>query len=373
LTPKNHSHDEQPDDDFGCCGGHGDDCSGGHHHDHGDDCCGGHHHDHDDDEVPHSVRARQLEILERVLARMVREGKFPNADTASNYIESLLAEKEPEEVFQELELTPEEESLLLVAEVGLVETDEEAESLLRRALEIDPHNIDAQVLLLSATKPEEEAQHLRQIVRDAEEHLGPDFFTTRRGQFYVDPETRPYLRARQALMVALGAAKDFGAAIEEGEGLLELVPEDPLGVADYLAGYYLAADQPEQALDLMDNRFAGEEGPVFQYARMIAHHRLGHSDEAEEALEEALQANPFVFPILLGVLNAEEIAEEMSPGTPGQGLYVIGALYDAMLRHEAAMEWGASQWVERMRARQEGIEDEDDEEQEDDEGSEDKE
>lgn len=348
MTPKHHSHDEQPDDmHFGCCGGHG------------HDCCD----DHDADDVPYSVRARQLEILERVLNRMVREGKFANAEEGSQYLEALLAEKGPDEVFNQLDLTPEEESLLLVAEVGTAETDEQAESLLRRALEIDPHNLDAQVLLIGAESPQEEVKRLRTIVRDAEAHLGEAYFTSKRGQFYTDPETRPYLRARQALMVALGAAKDFDGAVSEAEGLLELCPLDHLGVRDYLAGYYLAADRTDKALDLMNERYGADDGAVFQYGRMIAYHRLGNEDEALDALEGAFEANPYVIPILLGVLNAEEIAEDMSPGSPGQALYVIGTLYDAMLQNEPAMEWAATHWVERMRAQRQEEETEDDEEE----------
>jgi tetratricopeptide (TPR) repeat protein len=340
LTFKHHSHDEQPDDDMhhGCCGGHGHDCCGG------DEEC--------DDDAPYSVRARQLEILERVLNRLVREGKFASAEEGSRYLETLIAEKGPDGVFSELELTPEEESLLLVAEIGKVESDEEAESLLRRALEIDPHNLDAQVLLVNAESAEQEAKRLRQIVRDAEAHLGSNYFDAKKGQFYTDPETRPYLRARQALMVALGAAKDFDGAIAEAEGLLDLCPLDHLGVRDYLAGYYLASGQSEKALSFMDERYGADDGAVFQYGRLIAHYQLGHQDEALEALDGALEANPYVIPVLLGVLNAEEIAEDMTPGTPGQALYVIGTLYDAMLRNEPAMEWAASQWVERVRAQQ---------------------
>ncbi len=342
MTPKNHSHDDQPEDmDFGCCGGHG------------HDCCGEHHEHEEGDDVPYSVRARQLEILERVFNRMVREGKFANAEEGSRRLEALLAEKGPDGVFEDLELTPEEKSLLLVAQVGLSETDEEAESLLREALEIDPYNLDAQVLLIGADTPVNEAKRLRQIVRDAEQHLGTEFFETKRNVFYTDPETRPYLRARQALMVALGAAKDYDGAIAEAEGMLDLCPLDHLGVRDYLAGYYLAVDQTDKALALMNERYEADDGAVFQYARMIAHHRLGHQDEAMEALDGALEANPYVIPVLLGVLNAEEIAEDMSPGTPGQALYVIGTLYDAMLRNEPAMEWAAGQWVERVRAHHE--------------------
>ncbi|MCX7625458.1 MAG: hypothetical protein N2Z21_04530 [Candidatus Sumerlaeaceae bacterium] len=348
MTSKHHSHDEQPEDmHFGCCGGQD------------DGCC---ENDHTDD-VPYSVRARQLEILERVLNRMVRQGKFADAEEGSRYFESLLAEKGPDGVFSQLELTPEEESLLLVAEVGNAETDEQAESLLRRALEIDPRNLDAQVLLIGAESPQEEVKRLRTIVREAEAYLGDSYFAAKRGQFYTDPETRPYLRARQALMVALGAAKDFDGAVSEAEGLLDLCPLDHLGVRDYLAGYYLAADQTDKALNLMNERYGADDGAVFQYGRMIAYHRLGNEDEALDALDSAFEANPYVIPILLGVLNAEEIAEDMNPGTPGQALYVIGTLYDAMLRNEPAMEWAATQWVERMRAQHQEEETEDDEEQ----------
>jgi tetratricopeptide (TPR) repeat protein len=333
LTPR-HNHYDEHDEHSHCCGGHD------------EDCCGG---DHEDD-TPYSVRARQLEILERVLNRMVKEGNFATAEEGSQHIESLLAQMPPEEVFLQLDLTPEEKSLLLVAEVARAESQEQAEKLLHKALEIDPNNIDAQVLLLEADDPATEAIHLEKIVRKAEETLGPDFFVAKQGQFYSDPETRPYLRARQALMVALGTAKNYDGAIKEAEGILDLCPQDHLGVRDYLAGYYLASSQYDKALDLLDKRYEADDGAVFQYARMMVHHKLGHETDAEEALEAALEANPYVLPVLLGVLNAEELAEDMTPGSPGQALYVIGALYDAMLENEPAMEWAANRWVERMRA-----------------------
>ncbi len=346
MTPKHHSHDEQPDDDFGCCGGHGHDCCD----DKDDGCCD----DHDGccDEAPHSVRARQLEVLERVLNRKVREGQFASAEEGMRHFEALLAEKDLEEVLASLDLTPEEKSLLLVAKVGLAESDEEAAQLLDEALAIDPNNLDAQVLRLSGQPTEEEVRRLREIVRGAEEQLGKEYFDVRRGKFFADPETRPYMRARHAFAVALAATKDFPAAIAEAEGMLELCPQDHLGVRDYLAGYYLASDQPEKALQLMDERYGADDGAVFQYARMMAHYRLGDENAAEEALSAAIEANAFVYPVLLGMLNPDEFAEDMTPGTPGEALYVIGTLYDAMLRNESAMEWGAAHWVERMKALQ---------------------
>jgi len=357
LTPRKRYHDDEHEHHGGCCGGRDEDCcdaddsdeSGcddpGHSH---EGCCGGPHDACDEGGPPPGAQMRELEVLQRAIGRLLAEKQFDSAEEANAFVSSLIADKSAEEIFAGLDLTPEEESLLLVAQAIKANNDEEALELLERALELDPTNLDAQIALINAESPEDEAAQLRKIVRDAENRLGEAFFASHRGDFYTDPVTRPYMRARQMLMTALGQTGDIEGAIAEAEGLLDLCPNDNLGVREFLAGYYLTSDRAEDALTLMDGRYPKDHSAVFEYARMLANYKVGREDAAKESLTNALERNPYVLPLLFGLMRPEEVADTSAPGTPGEAMFVIGVLYDALVANQSALEWAVGKWQEIM-------------------------
>ena len=122
-----------------------------------------------------------------------------------------------------------------------------------RALELDPGNLDAWLLMMSHTpslSADEEIGTLCKIVAGAEERLGQQVFTDCAGHFWGYHETRPYMRARAALADALHRAGRIESAAAEVEGMLELNPGDKQGLRYRLLAFYLAVGRMDDVRGL---------------------------------------------------------------------------------------------------------------------------
>lgn len=107
--------------------------------------------------------------------------------------------------------------------------EEEVIHLLSQALELDPRNTDAWLIILSQTpamSADEKIRMLRKIVARAEERLGEKAFKKFAGHFWGFHETRPCMRARATLADALHRAGRFESSAAEVEAMLELNPGD---------------------------------------------------------------------------------------------------------------------------------------------------
>jgi tetratricopeptide (TPR) repeat protein len=138
---------------------------------------------------------------------------------------------------------------------------------------------------------------------------------TRRGQAILEgaladrPEARvpwPDLDNRAALrLLALGVAalerrRDTAGAVAAMERLLALNPNDNHGYRGLLANHYLRARQDERVLELT-GRYRDDLFAETSYGRAVALWRLGRRGEALSALNQAIEAMPFVPGYLLDV------------------------------------------------------------------------
>ena len=122
---------------------------------------------------------------------------------------------------------------------------EAAERLAREALAIDPGCIDALCVLADRLPgAEERVAELRRIISAAEEAFGADFMRESKGHFWDIHETRPYMRVRLDLAMALLATDAPEDAMREMEALLELNPGDNQGVRQLLVPIALMGDLP---------------------------------------------------------------------------------------------------------------------------------
>ena len=80
--------------------------------------------------------------------------------------------------------------------------------------------------------------------------------------------------------------------------MLQLCPGDNLGVRYSLMGLYLACDNLEAAYHLLEEH-DDDACAVFDWARVLIHYLSREFDEAEEALAEARDRNPYVESYLL--------------------------------------------------------------------------
>lgn len=171
--------------------------------------------------------------------------------------------------------------------------------LARAALEISPLCADAYVLLAeeaASSDAEALAFYIKGTVA-GERALG-DQFEELAGHFWGFLETRPYMRARAGLAVALWRSGDQEGAIEHYRGLLALNPNDNQGIRYLLATALLARNDLPALKELL--REHGEDGSaVWAFTRALVAFRE-QDLRADELAREACEANRHVPAMLAG-------------------------------------------------------------------------
>lgn len=175
-------------------------------------------------------------------------------------------------------------------------------ALAKRALELSPDCADAILVVAQGERQPEKALALcREAVEAGERALGPAFFAESVGHFWGILETRPYMRARQALAEYLGQLGETTEAMAHLREMLVLNRNDNQGVRDVLLGYLLDTGAWSEAQALLD-RYKDDVGADHHWSRtLLAFQRDGKCPASRRALAYAVKANPFVPIYLLGV------------------------------------------------------------------------
>jgi tetratricopeptide (TPR) repeat protein len=223
----------------------------------------------------------------------------------------------------------------------------EAYRLLSRALELDPGNTDAWLLMLSYETPqsaEEEIGTLRKLVASAEERLGKRAFREFAGHFWGFHETRPYMRARAALADALHRAGRIESASAEWEAMLELNPNDNQGLRYRLLACHLALGKLSDARGLFA-RYPDEfdYNTVFAWAKVLERFLTGNTAEAAQAVAVAQKQNPASQVYVLGHRKIpKNPPDSYSPGSKEEAMCFAADLQSAWNAHPSAKKWLAS-------------------------------
>lgn len=134
----------------------------------------------------------------------------------------------------------------------------------------------------------------------AERALGEAAFEEYAGHFWGLFETRPYMRARAGLAQCLWTLGEEEEAIGHYEEMLRLNPNDNQGIRHVLLGRLLERDDEEKAGRLLEE-YAEDGSSEWLYGRALwLFRREKESTEADSALAEALEQNPYVPMYLLG-------------------------------------------------------------------------
>lgn len=188
--------------------------------------------------------------------------------------------------------------------------------LVLEALKLDPACTDAQRLMvdIAPMEPENRISLLREVVRKAEEGFGQEFFAKNTGHFWGMLDTRPYMRALQALAEALAGAGRTEEAAQTFERMLALNPNDNQGVRYALLGLYLALKRQDSAAKLLD-QFPSEEGfsATFAWGRVMERWLAGALEEAGKALAAARRQNRYMERYMAGLQQLPEALPDAYP------------------------------------------------------------
>ncbi len=215
--------------------------------------------------------------------------------------------------------------------------------LLQDALELDPGNVDALLMMTSAVgaKGEERIEMLRGIVDTGAKRLGKKAFTEFVPHFWGFIETRPYMRARERLADALRTSGRIAEAVKEYEEMLVLNENDNQGIRYLLLPGLLALGRLDEARALM-KRFNGEDewNVVFAWGRVLER-RLSHDDAgAAKALDIARKQNPHMEIYLKGHRKLpKNMPDSYSPGSKEEALCFVEPLLMAWQQHHEALGW----------------------------------
>jgi len=285
--------------------------------------------------VPYDPRLMEQQLA--AVHRLLEEHDFATIDEANAFLQQLVESGGPPPATP---TTPLEEAQDMIYQALKVQ-GEEGVALARKALAISPDCADAYVLLAEASRsPEEARPFYEQGVAAGERALGPEVFAEDVGEFWGLLETRPYMRACQGLAEALWELDERTAAIEHAQEMLRLNPNDNQGMRYLLASWLLAVGE-DAALETLLAQYPEEGSAHWAYTRaLFAFRRHGPGKEAEDALAQALRANPYVPMYLLGVAPwPPEMPPYYGMGDENEAVVYLSEAAEPWMTTERAADW----------------------------------
>lgn len=273
----------------------------------------------------------------QAISRLMADREFASLDEANAFIQQQLVSGQ---LLVAAPATRLEEAQELVYE-ALETSGPRRVQLARQALDCSPDCADAYVLLAEAARDPHEAQRLyEQGMQAGERALGPDVFQHDVGHFWGILETRPYMRARQGLAEVLWVLGERRGAIGHLQDLLRLNPGDNQGLRYILANWLLAVGD-DAALERLLQQYPDEASATWAYTRALAlFRRHGAGAPVDAAVQQALEANPFVPRYLLG---AKKLPRQLPAYTgiadENEAVVYVAEAAENWLETPHALEW----------------------------------
>lgn len=251
----------------------------------------------------------------------------------------------------------------LLSQIGHFETDEALDAaqdlvfdawetsdprqrlrLAKQALEISPLCADAYLLLAEAAETPEKAIALyRQAVETGERALGAAAFEEDVGNFWGLIQTRPYMRARHMLAMALWQAGERDEALVHWRDLLRLNPNDNQGVRYVLLQSLLEIGGDDEAGELME-RYKGDASAEWAWSKaLLTFRRKGDCATSRAALARAVKVNCHVPAYLFSKKRLpKSLPDYVGFGDKNEAVaYVCGAAA-AWAATAGALDWAES-------------------------------
>ena len=293
---------------------------------------------------PMKMQARKERALIDTRA-LLQAREFESLEEANAYLQEVLKEGGPPPAPAD---TPLKQAQQVVYD-AMEATGRRRVALARRALEISKDCADAWVLLAGEQNDLKKAlEYARKGVAAGERALGEEYFKENEEHFWEDVDTRPYMRALLAYADLLWAIGDRDEAIDVYQKMLRLNPNDNQGVRHVLAYLFAEADRDDVFEELLET-YDGDPMAAFRYAKALwLFRKSGAGPEADAALEEAMEGNPFVPQYLL---TLRKLPARM-PDYHGFGDRDEAVAYVSSARKGWRVTEGALAWLEsRFKAR----------------------
>lgn len=212
-----------------------------------------------------------------------------------------------------------------------------------KALAISPHCSDAYNVLAWywARNEDEKIALCSHAVKAAEKVLGPKGFKEFAPHFWGFLETRPYMRARHTLALALSAQGRHAEAAEHYRDMLRLNPGDNQGIRYLLIDLLLLLGLLEEAEELIGRYDEGMAAWLWSTA-LLAFKKKGDHNTSRKALKHAIASNKHILPLMTGAMKMpRRLPDYISIGDETEAAAYVHGAFDAWRLTEGAIAWAA--------------------------------
>lgn len=186
-------------------------------------------------------------------------------------------------------------------------TDKMALKYAKKAIELEPDNIDARsmVIELSNNSLEKLIEKYKALIVESEAILKKQgFFNNDNiGEFWLIFETRPYMRLLHKYSTLLVDCGQMRLAMAEFKKMLELCSNDNLGVRYNLMHLYAFFEDEQSALELF--KTYPEDSTQFLLPLSILYYKLGNLRKSYQYLKKLLAVNEDICDFLNIIISGE--------------------------------------------------------------------
>lgn len=188
---------------------------------------------------------------------------------------------------------------------------------LNKALELEPDNLDASLMLVNENSKSEleRLNALEKLIEAGDRQMTEEgYFRDSTGNFWLVLETRPYMRVRAEYFDALIDCGMMRAAAKEGERLIELCEDDNLGIRFRLIHLYAALEEEKAAKKLLE-KYSEHDETMLMLSMAALYFKLNKLDIAEDYLRRLTLINKDTKKFFSGLIkgDAEKFADALSP------------------------------------------------------------
>ena len=177
----------------------------------------------------------------------------------------------------------------------------EAIKLAKKALELNPENIDAENFITEHEKKKIKKLEKYETTLNKEKARleKEDYFSDENiGIFWGLIETRPFMRTKHSYMLTLMKLGRYTDAIKQGEELIKLNGNDNQGVRYLLLGLYTILERFDDT-EALYKKYGG--GSTFMLLPMaIMYYKKGDYSKSKKILKNLKENNEFLMDFLVG-------------------------------------------------------------------------
>lgn len=197
-------------------------------------------------------------------------------------------------------------------------TKKDALKYVKKAIELEPDNLDALSLKAELTAPTAEklAEKYKELIEAANKLLSSQgyFNDENIGKFWLITETRPYMRLLDKYSVLLTDCGQLRLAESEYKNMLRLCSNDNLGVRYRLMHIY-AYFEDKQSADELYKTYPEDDSTQFLLPMSILCYKLGNLRESAKYLKTLCESNNDTYKFFEYVTTGdmEKITANMNP------------------------------------------------------------